>query len=117
MTTKIIYKTHESGLVTDLRYVLNNHTLESDEKELSAVLLPEISTLYSDSYKTTFAEELLREERDRLLLLTDYWASADLTMSDAQTAYRKALRDIPSTASPKIDSDGKLINVTWPTKP
>jgi hypothetical protein len=39
------------------------------------------------------------------------------TMTSAQTAYRAALRNLPATASPKLDSDGKLTNVTWPTKP
>ena len=53
---------------------------------------------------------LLREERDRLIAVTDWWASSDLTMTDAQTAYRQALRDI-------TDSATSLEDVTWPTKP
>ena len=54
--------------------------------------------------------KLLREERDRLIALTDWWASADLTMTDEQTAYRQALRDI-------TDSATSLDDVTWPTAP
>ena len=42
--------------------------------------------------------------------VTDWWASSDLTMSDARTAYRQALRDI-------TDSATSLDDVTWPTKP
>ena len=53
---------------------------------------------------------LLREERDRLIAETDWWASSDLTMTDAQIAYRQALRDITSSAT-------SLGDVTWPTKP
>jgi len=53
---------------------------------------------------------LLREERDRLIAATDWWASSDLTMTDAQTTYRQALRDI-------TDSATSLDDVTWPTKP
>jgi hypothetical protein len=53
---------------------------------------------------------LLREERDRLIAVTDWWASSDLAMTDAQTAYRQALRDI-------TDSATSLEDVTWPTKP
>jgi len=53
---------------------------------------------------------LLREERDRLIAVTDWWASSDLTMTDAQTAYRQALRDITNSAT-------SLEDVTWPTKP
>jgi len=53
---------------------------------------------------------LLREERNRLIAETDWWASSDLTMTSAQTAYRQALRDITSSAT-------SLDDVTWPTKP
>ena len=60
----------------------------------------------------TAAEPLkaLRAERDRLIAATDWWASSDLTMTDAQTAYRQALRDI-------TDSATSLDDVTWPTAP
>jgi len=51
----------------------------------------------------------IRRKRDELLRECDWWASSDLTMSDAQTAYRKALRDIPTQS----DVD----NITWPSKP
>ena len=53
---------------------------------------------------------LLREERDRLIAETDWWASSDLTMTSAQTTYRQALRDITDNAT-------SLDDVTWPTKP
>jgi hypothetical protein len=53
---------------------------------------------------------LLREERDRLIAATDWWASSDLTMTSAQTTYRQALRDITESAT-------SLDDVTWPTKP
>ena len=59
---------------------------------------------------------LLRIERNRLLQETDWWAGQDLTMTQKQKDYRQALRDLPSTASPKIEND-VLTNVTWPTKP
>lgn len=54
--------------------------------------------------------KLLREERDRLIAQTDWWASSDLTMTEAQTAYRQALRDITENYS-------SLDDVVWPTKP
>ena len=53
---------------------------------------------------------MLREERNRLLAETDWWASSDLTMTSAQTTYRQALRDITDTYS-------NLDDVVWPTKP
>lgn len=54
--------------------------------------------------------KLLREERDRLIAETDWWASSDLTMTAEQTAYRQALRDITEDYS-------SLDDVVWPTKP
>ena len=53
---------------------------------------------------------LLREERNRRLAETDWWAMSDRTMTSAQTDYRQALRDI-------TDSATSLDDVTWPTKP
>ena len=60
---------------------------------------------------------LLREERDRRLAATDWWASSDLTMSSDRTTYRQALRDLPANQTPTINAEGQLQNVTWPTKP
>ena len=60
---------------------------------------------------------LLREERDRRLASTDWWASSDLTMSSDRTTYRQALRDLPANQTPTINAEGALQNVTWPTKP
>ena len=54
--------------------------------------------------------KMLREERNARLAETDWWASSDLTMTQAQTDYRQALRDI-------TDSATSLDDVTWPTKP
>ena len=53
---------------------------------------------------------LLREERNRRIAATDWWASSDLTMTTAQTAYRQALRDITETYT-------SLDDVVWPEKP
>ena len=54
--------------------------------------------------------KLLREERNRRIADTDWWASSDLTMSAERTAYRQALRDITKTYS-------SLDDVVWPDKP
>ena len=63
------------------------------------------------------ATEMMRWQRDCKLEETDYLALADHTLSGAMKTYRQKLRDVPSTASPKIDENGDLTNVTWPTKP
>ena len=65
------------------------------------------------------AMKLLRVERDTRISKTDWRASSDLTITDAWKTYRQALRDLPASASPKLDSnyDLDLTSVTWPTEP
>ena len=62
---------------------------------------------------------LLRVERDTRIAKTDWRASSDLTLSDAWKTYRQALRDLPASASPKLNSDYELdlTSITWPTEP
>ena len=62
---------------------------------------------------------LLRVERDARIAKTDWRASSDLTLASAWSTYRQALRDLPASASPKLDSDYELdlTSVTWPTEP
>ena len=62
---------------------------------------------------------LLRIERDRRLSLCDWRASSDLTLSTDWRTYRQALRDLPASATPKLDSNYELdlTSVTWPTEP
>ena len=69
----------------------------------------DISTKMSE-LQTAEPMRLLREERNKLIAETDWWASSDLTMTAEQAAYRQALRDITNTYT-SID------DVVWPTKP
>ena len=69
------------------------------------------------------AMKLLRVERDKRLTESD-WVTAKqidtgVAVSDAWKTYRQALRDLPASASPKLDSfyELDLTSVTWPTKP
>ena len=41
--------------------------------------------------------ESIRGKRNQLLKDTDWQGMSDVTMSDAQKAYRKKLRDLPAT--------------------
>ena len=65
------------------------------------------------------AMRLLRLERNARIEETDWRASSDITISDDWKTYRQALRDLPATASPSLDSnyDLDLTSVTWPTEP
>ena len=62
---------------------------------------------------------LLRIERDKKIALTDWRVLPDQTPSDAWINYRQALRDLPASASPKLDSNYELdfSSFTWPTEP
>jgi len=54
-------------------------------------------------------EDTVRNQRNSLLQQSDVYALAD-RITDAWTAYRQALRDIPAQS-------GFPSSVTWPTKP
>ena len=62
---------------------------------------------------------LLRVERTARLATCDWRASSDITLPDAWKTYRQALRDLPASATPKVDTDGNLdmSSVTFPTEP
>jgi hypothetical protein len=55
----------------------------------------------------------LREDRNSRLASTDWHALQDVTMSDAMTAYRQALRDLPAGMSTVADVE----NASWPVRP
>ena len=82
---------------------------------------PTESEIDAEVTRLTNAEpmRLLRIERDARLAACDWRASSDLTLSTAWKTYRQSLRDLPTSASPKVDSDGNLdmSSVTFPTEP
>ena len=55
----------------------------------------------------------LRQERNRRLAETDFYALSDVTMSAEMTTYRQELRDITDGLS----TEAEVKAVTWPTKP
>lgn len=79
-----------------------------------------LRTKWTDKFK----ESQLRHQRTKMLAETDHWAYQDTaTMTQAQTDYRQALRDLPAnTATSDIGfgADGyglSLTGVAWPSKP
>ena len=62
---------------------------------------------------------LLRIERNKKIAETDWRMLPDQTSSDDWINYRQALRDLPASASPKLNSNYELdlTSVTWPTEP
>lgn len=86
---------------------------------VQTVNYPEIPTLVESNWvlsgtavnlSEANAEENVRAERDRLLLETDEYALSDRTMTSEMTAYRQALRDVPTQS-------GFPFSVMWPTNP
>ncbi len=75
-------------------------------------------------YMVTNVEALkkFREERNALLDKSDKYVTPDYPHRlelDIQnwTDYRRALRDLPTTARPTLDEDGNLTGVEWPVAP
>lgn len=86
--------------------VHNDSITKPTEAEVNAKLT-ELQTAW-DEANSDIAK--LRAERNQRLANTDWWASSDLTMTEAQTAYRQALRDITNTYT-------SLDDVVWPEVP
>ena len=85
--------------------------------------LPTIDVINAKIAELDAAEpmRLLREERFRLLAECDWTQGADVpnSIKTAWQTYRQQLRDLPASASPKLDEfyELDLSSVTWPTKP
>ena len=111
MRHEAIHKTHPNVVVVD-------DGLGAFDKDGNSITIDE-DKVSQEIQKLLSAEpmRLLRQERNRKLAETDWWAGQDLTMTQTQKDYRQTLRDLPSTAEPKLDEQGQLTNVTWPTKP
>ena len=87
--------------------ILNGEKVQftaEEEKEFDAI---EKAWVDGATYRNL---NMLREQRNLLIAKTDWWASADLTMTDAQKKYRQDLRDITKTYK-------SLDDVKWPTEP
>ena len=69
------------------------------------------------------AMKLLRVERDKRLAKDDWKVvmakETETNLSSAFKTYRQALRDLPASATPTLDSSYELdmTSVTWPTEP
>jgi len=87
----------------------NGSAIESSDPADFGVTWTQVKAKY-DELVAAEPMRLLRAERNQRLANTDWWASSDLTMTEAQTAYRQALRDITDTYT-------SLDDVVWPEEP
>ena len=85
--------------------------------------LPSLDAINAKIAELDAAEpmRLLREERFRRLSECDWTQGADVpnSIKTAWQTYRQQLRDLPASASPKLDEfyELDLSSVTWPTRP
>ena len=74
-----------------------------------------------DELQTKFPMDELRMVRNIKLTETDWSQLGDVSVGIKTTyeSYRQALRDLPSSANPKLDVNGNLdsSSFTWPTEP
>ena len=99
-----------ASLAPDAEWVVTGDTIRWDSPGIEQ---PTDAAIDAEIVRLTAAEpwDALRAERNRLLGETDWWALPDSpAMSDAQSAYRQALRDLPANTSDPA-------NPVWPTKP
>jgi len=88
------------------------------EKPTAAEITAKIAELEAEE-----PVRLLRVERDKRLAATDWKVvmakETGTNLSADFKAYRQALRDLPSTATPTLNEMGDLdlSSVTWPTEP
>ena len=96
----------------------NNTGIVSDDSQDWGVTWKQVS---DEKAKLEAAAPMveLRKQRDAKLVETDFYALADVTISDNMKTYRQALRDLPAHNDGKNATlkDGVLENVKWPSKP
>ena len=96
----------------------NLNWISSDPKPTETEIDAEVTRLTNGE-----GMRLLRIERDKLLAACDWVVLTDSPLSTSKKTewktYRQSLRDLPATASPKLDANGNLdmSSVTFPAEP
>ena len=105
-------------------FVSCSDTYESIDWKENASNIPTESEINAEilAIESEISFNVLRKERDRLLDKTDKYIIPDFAhpseeVKQAWITYRQELRDLPATATPQLDENGNLTNVTWPTPP
>ena len=112
------------SLVPNAEFSMNGNDYSSIQWNSSNLILPtedEIQTKKLE-LENNLPSEILRRERDILLMESDKYALPDYphiseTKRTEWFTYRQSLRDITTTQTPSLDEDGNVININWPTIP
>lgn len=112
MNHEAIYKLHSNVRAIDED---ENGNLTCYDENGNVVTFTDTQQTAIDAKETELRNEFnlarLRHERNIKLSETDHWDASDTpAMTQAQTDYRQALRDI-------TDNYSDLDTVVWPTKP
>lgn len=91
------------------KWVMQARFTEYTDANNNVITVQSQADAYQQSLDDAEAAKV-RATRDTLLAETDFYALSDVTMSAEMTAYRQALRDVPSQA-------GFPYTITWPDKP
>lgn len=88
----------------------NGFTAYDASENIVSIVMDDVDAKATELLAARNIEDL-RKERNIKLSETDHWALSDTaTMTQAQTDYRQALRDITNSYT-------SLDDVVWPTKP
>ena len=99
-------RTNSSGDTVDCRYTpVNGIDTKWSEQEEAA---RDVEEKAFEDAKPAKLMANIRAKRNALLAATDWTGNSDVTMSNAMTAYRTALRDYPATYA----ADN---SAAWPT--
>jgi hypothetical protein len=93
------------------RYVARDMFEDTTDEDGVTTTKAEHEAAYQATLDARVAEQN-RNTRDSKLAETDFYALSDVTMTDAMTTYRQALRDITTHSNwPNLEE------ADWPTKP
>jgi|14BtaG_2_1085337.scaffolds.fasta_scaffold34196_2 hypothetical protein len=110
MYDEAIYELYSNAVTVSVDRENQIYEAFDDGGNAITIDLDALETKASELYVVAKLERL-RAERNRLLAETDYWTLSDTpAATDAQLAYRIALRNIPLTYT-------SLDDVVWPNKP
>ena len=109
------------SLCPTAKFTLNGDDYDQLQWHSDDITKPTLSEVNAKILELEIAEpmRLLRMERDRLLMRTDWTQGDDVPVGikTNYTTYRQKLRDLPSTSTPIIDTSSptSISSVTWPT--
>ena len=120
--------------ILDYKSIVDESTYKNSIQKVVGVTTDTGESILGDmtidwtTFKAKYDEEIikypmtiLRLQRNQRILSTDWSQLGDVPVGIKTTyeSYRQALRDLPSSANPKLDADGNLdqSSFTWPTEP